>query len=475
MADKNAIVLRDLEPPPTDRQWRSAPEAVRLQFYRFAADRAVSLKRAELRKGVGVDGQQLMPVKPRRDGATGKPLDPHYGESRSVKWLRASIGLKAGTVTLWWSHGFGVILGYHARGEVLHTYLRNVIGLTRSDLAKLKADCSRYWRRLKNGGGEGPKQPRKPGPKPRTPALPKREREVAARHPDVAPYLAKPPRERPDLRRKPAPRPKPKPAPAPAVPHTDPKLPQHVGHLEYIRKEHAAALGRIAAELGTTPEALRAEITAGFRGAVDAGAFYTRVDSGTLPKVLEAGRFKTQFEVNTSLGSYDPEGRSKAEAELFGTPPGTDPANRPVYGYVSRPGFASTGRAPEARVETYGDAVVLLGPHVRARATVTASDSLSFHDTLSGAPAADPTADALPVSGLRFGPVYERFLKGKADPGEWLDVLGERFGYLEAQYHGGLSAGDIAEVALVGPPGPKLRAQLEERGIPWRVIPRDAD
>lgn len=229
-------------------------------------------------------------------------------------------------------------------------------------------------------------------------------------------------------------------------------------------------MARIAGELGTTPEALRGEIAAKIKAAVGHGEFYLRVDSGTLPKVLESGRFKTQFEVKTSLGSYDPESRSKAEAALFGTPTDIDPAKRPVYGYMGRPDFASARTNPERSVETYGDVVVRLKPSVRSRATVTASDSLSFHDMLQGVPASAPTADAFPIPGGRFGPVYERFLRNETDPAKLLDALNGRFGYLEAQYHGGLGLDDIAELAFLGPPSSRVREALEARGIPWRVV-----
>lgn len=143
-------------------EWEAAPEALRLRLLTHAAEVAVRLKRQELRKGIGADGAPLDPVLPssRPDGATGPPLDPHYGRSRSVRNLRSSIGLKAGTVTLWWTgvvvrrrHGrvvgriaFGAILGYHARGEVPRAPVRNVLDLTETDWRKLQEDARRFWR-----------------------------------------------------------------------------------------------------------------------------------------------------------------------------------------------------------------------------------------------------------------------------------------------------------------------------------------
>jgi hypothetical protein len=188
MADANAIVLRDLEPPDTDLAWRKASESVRLKYYTHAADIALSLKQKEIRRGVGVDGKRLAPVKPssRPDGATGPPLTPHTAESRTRKWLRVSIGLKSGTITLWWSHGWGQILGWHGAGLVRGAPVRDVIGLTSADLKKLHDEMRLYWLRLKRGKPSG--SPRA-GRQPSQPTLPPLERKIAAKHPEIAPYL----------------------------------------------------------------------------------------------------------------------------------------------------------------------------------------------------------------------------------------------------------------------------------------------
>lgn len=205
MAGENSIVIPVIEPPATDLAWRRASETVRLQFYKHAADIALSLKQKEIRRGIGVDGEPLAPVQraSRPDGATGPPLSPHYAESRTRKWLRASIGVKAGTVTLWWSHGWATILSYHRAGLVIGAPIRDVIGLTAVDETKLQAEMRAYWRRIK-GGGTPPATARVPTA-PRTPTLPTPQRRIAAKHPAIAPYLVKPPAPRADLRLKPAP------------------------------------------------------------------------------------------------------------------------------------------------------------------------------------------------------------------------------------------------------------------------------
>jgi hypothetical protein len=141
VADSNAFVLPVAIPD-------SATPAQRRRALDHARDTALRLKRRELRRGKGVDGRPLKPVQPasRPDGAKGPPLSPHQAESRSQRWLRATIGAKAGTVTLWWSHGWGRILGYHARGEVRGAPVRDVIGLTAADRRAFDAELARWWK-----------------------------------------------------------------------------------------------------------------------------------------------------------------------------------------------------------------------------------------------------------------------------------------------------------------------------------------
>ena len=128
--------------------WTSAPAWKRLATLQFVAERAKYLKRVELAKGVGVDGRQLAPVKKtsRPDGATGKPLVPHRGESRSVTRMRSSVGAARGTVAIWWSHSWGSILGYHADGLVRGAPVRDVIGLTAGNMRGLEFAATTYFR-----------------------------------------------------------------------------------------------------------------------------------------------------------------------------------------------------------------------------------------------------------------------------------------------------------------------------------------
>lgn len=152
MADANAIRLPAAEW--VGPAWEGAPDGLRRRYLEYVAGLARAAKLRELRRGVGVDGDRLRRVKrsSRPDGATGPPLSPHRAASRAQKWIRASVG--TGHVTLWWSHGWGQILGYHRAGSA-RLPVRNVIGLTDPDMVRLRAEARRYWRSL-----AGPASPR---------------------------------------------------------------------------------------------------------------------------------------------------------------------------------------------------------------------------------------------------------------------------------------------------------------------------
>src|SRR5262245_16195392 len=86
--------------PVNDPAWARATEKQRLAYWQHLAEFALDTKRKEIRRGIGVDGRKLKPVKPesRPDNAKGPPLIPHYAESRTA-YLLASRSTSRG-VTL---------------------------------------------------------------------------------------------------------------------------------------------------------------------------------------------------------------------------------------------------------------------------------------------------------------------------------------------------------------------------------------
>lgn len=304
--------------------------------------------------------------------------------------------------------------------------------------------CTVEYRRVERDGpaGPGPRAPRGAPPPRRSPAT-------------------TPPPSRPRPRSRPA---------TPRPPHTDPNLKAHRDHLRYVRDEvHAPEVTRYAVEAGTTPRRWREQMTGQLQAAVDQGAFYTRVPADVMPDLLRDGRWKTQHETAGSRGAYDPAGRAQVEAQLFGTRPATAPRDRPVYGYVAEPGFATVAKpAEQGVVSSYGEVVVRLNESVRDRTTITVGDSLARFDSLAGAPARQVTADALPVDRSDFRAIASRLYQAK--PEEALGILERGVSYIEAQYHGGLRLADIDEIAFPSRPSRAVRDILAREKIAWRVM-----
>jgi hypothetical protein len=253
----------------------------------------------------------------------------------------------------------------------------------------------------------------------------------------------------------------------------NPKLPQKVEHDRYIEARAEKWSESLAATSGTTPAAYRAEIQGKMQAAVDSGEMYSRIRSQTLPELLNSGRLKSQFETNTTGGALDKGSRLRVEASLMGVPGSASVAKRPIYGYVSTPGFSSGATYSETQVEQYGDAIIRYKPHMRDRATVTFSDSLAFNDRLVASPAGSVAFESIPVdSGVLENERVHVF--DNPTPAENLRRMNYYFGYVEAQYHGGVTTEDIAEVAFrIHPPDAQTQALLKQKGIPWTIYRGD--
>lgn len=255
MADINSFTVSAAAWVPAD-QWAAATDALRRRYLVRVGELAIVRKKKELQTGIGVDGSPLAKVKPasRPDGGTGKPLEPHYAESRSVKWLRSSPGLSGGTVTIWWSHGWGRILGYHARGEVKGAPVRDVIGLTKSDTLDLQGAARAFWKAIVGQPKVAAKVAAKPAPKPAPKPKPTARPKPATPKPTARPAkLPKPTA--------------PAPAPAPAPKPGEPILPGR------------PMAERLAAY--TEGDAIVRGLEAGHAAVAAAKAEMTRLDAGT--------------------------------------------------------------------------------------------------------------------------------------------------------------------------------------------------
>jgi hypothetical protein len=258
-----------------------------------------------------------------------------------------------------------------------------------------------------------------------------------------------------------------------AIPHVDVKQAPFREQAKFVAEEHGKAVAKLASEAGMDPGKYQSEVARKIQEAVDHGDHYIRADSRIVEGILRDGRFKTQFETNTSAGDLDHRARTEVEAKLFGTRPDVAPEHRPVYGFVASRDFATAAHDSQVRVSGYGDAVFKLKPHVRDRATLTLGDSLARSDQLRSAPATAVTSDLAPLGGYSWARTHKEFLSHAGSPSERLEHLAANHGYVEAQYHGGITHRDVAEVAFPSEPSREIRAALKRRGIPYRVTPTE--
>ena len=164
----------------------------------------------------------------------------------------------------------------------------------------------------------------------------------------------------------------------------------------------------------------------------------TRRSMRSLERIITEGRFKTQFETNTSGGALNQEYRAAAEEFMFGYAKNLDVTQRPVYGYLRKVG-GSDGAS------WYGDVLMDLKPAVRERTTVVWGDSLGLE------------AQPSPLTKIRATSVEPR--RGMPLPGRTGSP------YTEAQIHGGLKVDDIARIQFEREPAADLIRKVEAAGF----------
>lgn len=173
-----------------------------------------------------------------------------------------------------------------------------------------------------------------------------------------------------------------------------------------------------------------------------------RAPSDVVKSIVAAGRFKTQFETNTSKGVIDFDGRAKIEKQLFGYADGENPANRPIYG-------ALTDGSNWSQTSQYGDAIFVVDrKKVESRTTFVFGDSLVDPEWVERTPVPlmEPTRAASSDLLFRFKDL------SRCDP------------YPEVQIHEGLSMDEIQEIIFEwGEPDAQTIEILKSKNIKWRV------
>jgi len=175
-----------------------------------------------------------------------------------------------------------------------------------------------------------------------------------------------------------------------------------------------------------------------------------QVHKGALDKILTDGKFKTQFETQTSGGFLDNVTRASFEKNVFGVAK-EELHNRPVYGSLGKPKLA----------RQYGDVTIKLKDDVRKRTTFMVGDSLDT--TMAGS---NPIASPQPLTKPSHLAVQDS-MKGNLLGWKKLDDVVAP--YVETQIHGGVQTADIAKVVFRKHPGETVARKLSDQGIEWVI------
>ena len=182
--------------------------------------------------------------------------------------------------------------------------------------------------------------------------------------------------------------------------------------------------------------------------------------------IMESGRFKNQFETESSGGLLDGNKRLMISDDYFNDPePGNNFA-REKYGFLKRPkkyGYDD--------VNWYGDYEVTFKPAVRKRMTFTNGDSLNQWDVAKYSPqSSTPIVPGVPETYINWaGQPVDDVSAVDRDGLRLVNVLDDlkfyhrpTFGkdnYVEAQYHGPLTINDVEGV----------------RFPTWKLTPENSD
>jgi SPP1 gp7 family putative phage head morphogenesis protein len=213
----------------------------------------------------------------------------------------------------------------------------------------------------------------------------------------------------------------------------------------------------IANQLGRKVDDVLAEAKRNLQKTLDSMALQTRRSQTSTIRILEEGRFKSQFETNTSAGVMSHEERGKAEEGMFGYGGSLPAQQRPIYGYGHHPTWKKDS------ADSYGEVVFTLKDGVRERTTGVWTDSLWSTEK--------PSAITNISPGSYFPREQYDYQTGSMK-GATIPKVGESGNpYVEFQFHGGLSIDDVAKITFTGNIGytgagkPTMEDLLRKRGF----------
>lgn len=192
------------------------------------------------------------------------------------------------------------------------------------------------------------------------------------------------------------------------------------------------------------------------------------ISAVNLKKVLNDGRFKTQFEINPEWVS-EPEGREETEKTLFGYDSSFDPKKRPVYGFLKSKNksiptavhdyMLQDGTSTGITNSKIARSFVVLKNDVRDRTTFAMSDTmgslLKQHDRERASSLNDPI------------PILSAPLSKMAKMPK--DLYSAQVLYTEVQVHNSVSLNDIDKIIFNREPDDDTKDKLASKKIKYEV------
>jgi hypothetical protein len=196
---------------------------------------------------------------------------------------------------------------------------------------------------------------------------------------------------------------------------------------------------------------------------------WIRCQLETLRKILEGGRFKSQFETATSGGRLNTKSRAKSEYGRIGIPLTMPAPFRLISGYAAR---EPNGKAPIIKnAERYGPVAVRLKPELKEFALQMLDDALKHSDGksfLTCRPTFFDRADRRCFPSGRIPFRYKLFFEPNPLKIQGREDLETKIPYQEVQMVR-VDKEDIQEVVFCTPKvNTELTQLLEQHGIPYR-------
>jgi hypothetical protein len=192
---------------------------------------------------------------------------------------------------------------------------------------------------------------------------------------------------------------------------------------------------------------------------IDENEYSMRVRADILDKILVDGRFKNQFETNTSGGLLDLEARKEASEQLFGNfGLNIEGKDREKYGYLGLKDFIKDDRT--SFTSQYGNCIIHFDKNkLKNRVTYTIEDSL---EPASGKIIIAGNAENARANGIRTTWLKSTVGMFKNNKDITLDDFLSNAGsdYFELQYHGQVRTDAIKEICFVNKYGDDLSAMV---------------